>query len=106
MFAGHSYEALCHTATSVHTNKVEFRDKNNWSSSFEKGTYASLLAQNLGYDCDVGSSDAGKIACHLAVFPNFSYTKLQWRGTDPNSYGEGNKHVAVENGKKIVKAKK
>jgi hypothetical protein len=106
IFAGHTYEALCREATWIYKNKLEFWDKNDWKSDFQNGVYASLLAQHLGYDCDVGSNGADTIACHRAVLPNANFTSLEWQVTNPNYFQEGQKHYAVENQKHVKEAKR
>ncbi len=104
-YKGHSYEALCRQATWVYENKIHFWDI-DWSSSFIDGSYASLLAQDLGYTCDVGSSDVNKIACHNAVSPNSSLTKLEWAISDPQYFKAEDKHLAKVAQNNIKNAKR
>ena len=44
MFDGHSESALCHTATWVDGNRLNFWDITDFSGPYPQGTYASLLA--------------------------------------------------------------
>ena len=103
MFKGHSYEALCREATWVYQDKIFLGF--GLVNFVHRGSYASLLAQNLGYSCDVGTKDINKIFCHRAVTPNFSYTGLEWAVTNPNYFKEGEKHYAKKNENAVKKAK-
>ena len=104
-FAVHAVEPLCHAATWVDGNMVRFWSTSDLNAKFATGTYASILAQANGYDCDIGRATKEKIICLNAVFPHSNFRTFAWRITA--SALLSNEHVALnKHYVNLAKAKK
>ena len=86
MFPNHAVVPLCHAATYSIGNVVYFWNVNDFDSVNVTGTYAAILAQANGYDCNVGVRTADEIICYKATFPTSDHRALTWVGTDPKYY--------------------
>jgi hypothetical protein len=103
MFPRHTEHALCHKATWVYENQLEFWQTNDFDGKYPQGAYASLLAQHLGYGCDVGIPEKDLVICHEAMDSDTSASSLDWADKNYEYYSD--KDLAKQLRKNVNRAK-
>ena len=103
MFSRHTEHVLCHKATWVFENRLEFWPTDDFDGKYPQGAYASLLAQHLGYKCDVGIPDEDLIICHEAVNSDSSASSFEWADKNYEYYSD--KDLAQKLRKSVARAK-